>query len=320
MRTMRGLLALTMVAACGGVEGPVLRLNDAALGGNSSGSGGFAGATGGAPGTGGAGGLSDAGTDGPFRCEYRGEIRSEGQSFPAGDGCNICRCQKPFGVACTLTICGSGGVGGAGGGSGTGGKGSGGVSGTGGLLDAGAADRSFWCTYQGEIYSEGESFPAGDGCNICRCKEPFGLACTLTICGSGGVGGTGGTGGSSGTGAGAGGRGGSTGGAGGAGGTSGLSSPESITGVFDYVPNPCTTDPCLPGMVAAVTDLGGTRYIITIGGGWTTSEYQYWQRDWSFSGTPGTPVTASGRVSYHTDIRGNVYLELELDAITYRSP
>jgi hypothetical protein len=91
-----------------------------------------------------------------------------------------------------------------------------------------------------------------------------------------------------------------------------------IAGVFDYVPNPCTTDPCLPGVIAAVTDLGGVTYIITISENWVTTDYAYWQRDWNFNGTPGTYVFASGKVTYHADINGHQYLGLRLTEITYR--
>ena len=76
MRRMQVFLALTMVAACGGAGGPVLHPNDAALGGNPSGSGGAAVGTGGFVGTGGsvqgsggagAGGAS-GGTGGVMTC------------------------------------------------------------------------------------------------------------------------------------------------------------------------------------------------------------------------------------------------------------
>jgi len=41
------------------------------------------------------------------------------------------------------------------------------------------------CEYDGEIYSLGESFEAGDGCNNCSCDEEGGegmVSCTLMAC------------------------------------------------------------------------------------------------------------------------------------------
>jgi len=37
------------------------------------------------------------------------------------------------------------------------------------------------CTYNGKTYSDGETFPAGDGCNTCTCTAP-GIACTERAC------------------------------------------------------------------------------------------------------------------------------------------
>jgi hypothetical protein len=85
---------------------------------------------------------------------------------------------------------------------------------------------------------------------------------------------------------------------------------------FAYVPNPCTTDPCLPGEVAAIIELGVT-YIIVIDGHWVDSSYD-WQTEWDFNGLPGKTTMAEGVVTYHTDLNGDVYLELELTSLTYR--
>jgi hypothetical protein len=38
------------------------------------------------------------------------------------------------------------------------------------------------CNYGGKIYQPGESFPAGDGCNTCTCSGSGEVACTLTDC------------------------------------------------------------------------------------------------------------------------------------------
>lgn len=38
------------------------------------------------------------------------------------------------------------------------------------------------CEYQGITYSEGERFPAEDGCNTCTCGEDGQVACTELAC------------------------------------------------------------------------------------------------------------------------------------------
>ncbi|MBI4008661.1 hypothetical protein HY357_00335 [Candidatus Roizmanbacteria bacterium] len=37
------------------------------------------------------------------------------------------------------------------------------------------------CTYKNKTYKEGESFPAGDGCNTCGCNDGE-INCTLIAC------------------------------------------------------------------------------------------------------------------------------------------
>ena len=38
------------------------------------------------------------------------------------------------------------------------------------------------CTYQGQSYNAGDSFPAGDGCNSCSCDEGGSVSCTEIAC------------------------------------------------------------------------------------------------------------------------------------------
>jgi hypothetical protein len=168
-------------------------------------------AQGGAAGTGGAGGaggVHDAGpADAPAQCEYEGKLYNLGDTRSLGD-CNYCVCQSQYGTAqfaCTGMICGSGGALGTGGKLGTGGAigtggviGAGGATGSGGSRDAAASDATGMCEYAGQRYQIGESFALSDGCTQCICTDR-GIACSATICGTGGeVGptGTGGTGGS----------------------------------------------------------------------------------------------------------------------------
>ena len=85
---------------------------------------------------------------------------------------------------------------------------------------------------------------------------------------------------------------------------------------FDYVDNPCTTDPCLPGVVAAIVE-DGHAYVIVVDGHWVDTTYD-WEAEWNFNGLPGQTTMAAGVVSYHTDIDGTFYYEIELTSLTYR--
>jgi hypothetical protein len=86
---------------------------------------------------------------------------------------------------------------------------------------------------------------------------------------------------------------------------------------FEWVPNPCTTDPCLPGAVGAIVEAGtGVTHIIVDDGGWVTQES--WDGFDGFTPLPGQPVMVSGKVVYHTDINGRVYTEIELTGLTPR--
>ena len=43
-------------------------------------------------------------------------------------------------------------------------------------------DDSASCDYNGQTYSEGESFPSADGCNTCGCESGGEIACTMMAC------------------------------------------------------------------------------------------------------------------------------------------
>lgn len=87
---------------------------------------------------------------------------------------------------------------------------------------------------------------------------------------------------------------------------------------FAYVANPCTTDPCLPGVVAAVEQYGET-YVISIDGHWVDSTYD-WETNFDFKGAlDGQTTMAEGRVTYRTDVNGQIYMEIELSAIYMRT-
>ncbi|KYG02470.1 hypothetical protein BE21_54945 [Sorangium cellulosum] len=53
-----------------------------------------------------------------------------------------------------------------------------------GAAGSGSGDRSAGggsCTYAGRAHAQGEEFPAGDGCNTCRCEHGA-LVCTTVAC------------------------------------------------------------------------------------------------------------------------------------------
>ncbi len=90
------------------------------------------------------------------------------------------------------------------------------------------------------------------------------------------------------------------------------------TSYFDWVANPCTTDPCLPGLVGALVDPStNLTHTIVDDGSWVTQGT--WDGFDGFTPLPGQPVMADGRVSYHTDIDGQVYLEIELTFLAGRT-
>ncbi len=116
-------------------------------------------------------------------CEYEGASYQAGDTFDAADGCNTCTCEPDGSVACTemgcAPTCEMGGE----------------VYNDGETWDvdcntctcnAGNADctlaECFDCEYEGEQYSAGDTFGAGDGCNDCTCEEGGSVACTEMAC------------------------------------------------------------------------------------------------------------------------------------------
>ena len=125
MRTMRMFLALSMVAACGGVHGPVLHPKDAALSGGSSGSGGSVVGSGGS--VLGTGGTSTGGAAGSTGRGGSG-VGGAGTGGKPGTG----------GVVANGGVTGRGGATGTGGATAIGGTtGTGGAIGTSACIDAG---------------------------------------------------------------------------------------------------------------------------------------------------------------------------------------
>ncbi|MCK5187952.1 MAG: hypothetical protein KAR43_12550, partial [Deltaproteobacteria bacterium] len=90
-------------------------------------------------------------------------------------------------------------------------------------------------------------------------------------------------------------------------------STTKIRGKYSCVPNPCNSDPCLPGVVWAVIDDNETCFNLTIDGEWLWGcEETSWNGN-----TPkdGDTVIVVGEVSEHMDIRGRSYYNIEVDSL-----
>ncbi len=83
-----------------------------------------------------------------------------------------------------------------------------------------------------------------------------------------------------------------------------------LTGRYVLVPNPCTTDPCLPGLAYAVNS-GGREYFLTTQGRWSDRA-----RTWGdFRPSENAMVTVTGRVEQRTDIHGEAFLTIEVESL-----
>ncbi|HSN97342.1 MAG TPA: hypothetical protein VLS89_03555 [Candidatus Nanopelagicales bacterium] len=120
-------------------------------------------------------------------CEYGGQVYDIGESFPAGDGCNVCTCTADGEVVCTLVACDEVDCWYNGAGYQAGQQFPAGddcnvctcnADGTVSCTDEVCVD----CYYQGTAYSAGDTFPAGDGCNTCVCTSDGGVMCTEVAC------------------------------------------------------------------------------------------------------------------------------------------
>ena len=90
-------------------------------------------------------------------------------------------------------------------------------------------------------------------------------------------------------------------------------SSTKITGAYSCVPNPCNTDPCLPGVVWAVVDESETNYHLTV-----ESEWLWGCEETSWNGympEEGDLVIVVGEVSEHSDTLGYTYYNIEVEAL-----
>ena len=86
---------------------------------------------------------------------------------------------------------------------------------------------------------------------------------------------------------------------------------RTVTGRYVLVPNPCTTEPCLPGLAYAV-ETGAACYLLTVRGRWSAVE-----GDWGDARVePGAVVTVTGMVSEQVDRRGDRFQTIEVEALS----
>lgn len=80
-----------------------------------------------------------------------------------------------------------------------------------------------------------------------------------------------------------------------------------ISGAYTMIPNPATTVPSLPGMVAAVT-ANDVDYILTVNGKWFWEEF-LWE---GWTPERDDRISVTGVISEHTDLLSRTYFEIEV--------
>lgn len=83
-----------------------------------------------------------------------------------------------------------------------------------------------------------------------------------------------------------------------------------ITGRYVFVPNPCTTDPCLPGMTYAV-ESGGQCFFLTLSGRWSDQAHAWKGR----MPVLGSSVSVTGKITQRMDIRGDPFFTIEVESL-----
>lgn len=82
---------------------------------------------------------------------------------------------------------------------------------------------------------------------------------------------------------------------------------NTIKGAYSYASNPCTTKPCLPGMVYSVL-ADGAYYYITVQDNFVFEDRSYQ----GYKPELGAPVEVTGYLSSDRDIFGRVFFKIEL--------
>jgi len=93
------------------------------------------------------------------------------------------------------------------------------------------------------------------------------------------------------------------------------SATETVIGIYKIIPNPCTTDPCLPCVVSSIY-ANNKYYVITVNGYWFCGDFS-WN---GFTHSDGDSLKIEGFISEHTDINGKPYYEIEVVDLTVIKP
>ena len=83
-----------------------------------------------------------------------------------------------------------------------------------------------------------------------------------------------------------------------------------ITGSLILAPNPCTTEPCLPGMALAIHS-DGRLLFLTSSGAFRTTTTAWAEAEIE----PGAVVTVRGVVRERRDVAGRPYLTIEVSSL-----
>lgn len=93
----------------------------------------------------------------------------------------------------------------------------------------------------------------------------------------------------------------------------GVPAADRVEGALVLVPNPCTTQPCLPGMALAVDTGDGPCFLTRQG---------TWLMDPGALGPPpvaiGDLVRVTGSVNQAVDVRGEAFRTVELGSVERR--
>jgi hypothetical protein len=88
---------------------------------------------------------------------------------------------------------------------------------------------------------------------------------------------------------------------------------QTLEGRYEFLPNPCTTRPCLPGMAYALK-AGDAVLFVTSGGRWFAEA-----RSWGgYTPQPGDGVVVTGEVREQLDADGQTFLVIEATSIAPR--
>jgi hypothetical protein len=81
------------------------------------------------------------------------------------------------------------------------------------------------------------------------------------------------------------------------------------TGKLEFLPNPCTTKPCLPGLALAVVSADGVTYFLTRDG-------KFQMQPAAGMPSPGEKVLAIGDVHEQVDVNARPFKTIDFTSLT----